>query len=160
MSRQLEYRFDLPCTPDQAVALYTDPAFLEEEALFLGAIEAHGQVVERTQTRAVLEVSVRAPNRDPRTRDKETRYKVRYDWDLAGGSCRWTRIPDKDDGVDVSGTHLATEAPGGSSYLMTWTLHVQPRLLRKLVEPKLAAGLLEAGEKRAGLAARRAASVS
>ncbi len=160
MSRQLEYRFDLPCTPDQAVALYTDPAFLEEEALFLGATEAHGQVVERTDAQAVVEVRVRAPNRDPRTRDKETCYKVRYHWNLSNRTCCWTRIPDKDDGVEVSGTHQATEVPTGSSYLMTWTLHVRSRLLRKLVEPKLASGLLEAGEKRAGLAARKAERAS
>ena len=142
--------FDYP--PEHLLALFTSPRFLEEEALHQGSFRASCSV-EPSQGGMLLRVDQVGPNRDPRSRVKESRQVIEYRWDMERRSCTWRRLPEKPDGVSVNGTHrVQADGRGGCEYLQTWELQVRLPVIGRLMEKKIESGVSEAMARRQAFA--------
>jgi len=148
MTRHIDFemRFDLP--PERLVGVMTDPAFLEWEAVQQGSFRATCVDQERTEQRVSLRLDQVGPNHDPRTRAKETRFSIHYDWDVAAGSCEWHRTAERDDGVRIGGRHRITAQAGGSRYTMHWELTIGIPVLGRVMEKKVDGEIRKGAQRR------------
>lgn len=145
---ELDLFFSHP--PRRVVELFTDPAFLEAEARMQGSFSARCEVVEEGPPRRVLRVHHVAPDRDPRSRARESRFHIQYEWNLEDRTCGWLREPETPDDVQLSGTHQAhATVEGGCRYHMAWELDLEIRIMKRILEKRLEAGLREGAHKRA-----------
>ncbi|MBN2800300.1 MAG: DUF2505 family protein, partial [Deltaproteobacteria bacterium] len=154
MSRRETVDLQFAHSPDRLVALYTDPAFLVAEAEMLGALETTVREVFRSDELLELVVDQRTPNRNPFSTAKEVRQSLRYEWDLADRSCRWTRTAEGEKGVSIVGTHRAVQAGEGCRYTLSWDLTVSLPLVGGKLEKMLGEGVVKAAREREAFAAR------
>jgi hypothetical protein len=155
MSRHFEKDlfFDQPL--DVLLALFTDPRFLEAEAVMQGQLRCTCVVVERTTTRLVLRLDQVGPNRIPGGRPKEVESALHYTWDLSAHSCRWHRDSPHEKGVGVAGAHSLFPTPaGGTRYHMAWDLEIQIPVLGRVLERQAEPAILEGADRRAAFARR------
>ncbi len=145
--------FDQPVA--ELLALFTQAAFLEKEALIHGQSRATCTELQRSEGWLELRIDQAGPARIPGKRHKEVRSAVTYEWDLGAPSCRWQRRSEGEKGIHVSGTHQLMATPeGGTRYRMTWELEIRVPVVGRVLEKKAEPAILEGARKRAAFARR------
>ncbi len=155
MSRSFRTELSFAQPPQTLLDLFTDGGFLEKECLSQGNFRASCHEVARSADSLSLRLDVVGPNRDPRTRAKEARSAVHYQWNLPSRSCTWHVSTEGSDAFRISGAHRIAEGPaGGCRYHMSWQVEVRVPVLGRVLEKKAQKSILEGARKREAFARR------